>query len=85
MKVHILLAPILLYLYGAMALLSYVVTLSHLSNYYVLHCFLLVLVVVCTTTMFLFVEVFSFLCPCMAINVSVQSRSVTSKPSDGGT
>ena len=37
---------------------------------YALHCFWLVLVVVCTT-IFLFVEV--FLCPCMAINtVSVQ-------------
>ena len=52
-----------------MALLSYIITII-LSNYYVLHWFWLVLVVV-DTTMFLFVKVF-FVCPYMAINVSIE-------------
>ena len=47
-----------------MLLLSYLMIM-----YYQVHCFWLVLVVVCTT-MFLFVKF--FLCPCMAISVSVQ-------------
>ena len=54
--------------YGAMALLSYIITI--VSNY-VLHCFWLVLVVVCTTIQcFCLLKV--FWCPCMAIDVSVQ-------------
>ena len=44
---------------------------SKLSHNYVLHCFLIVLVVVCVLQCFCLLKV--FLCPCMAINVvSVQ-------------
>ena len=52
-------------MYGTIALLLYIITI--LSNY-VLHCFWLVLVVVCST---MFLLKF-FLCPCIAINVILQ-------------
>ena len=56
-------------LYGVMALYP-ILLISHLIMYYLVHCFWLALVVVCTTS-FLFVK--CFFGACMAINVvSVQ-------------